>query len=167
MNFITLIVVQLSSQPNVPAFLLQFTEATWGGRNKESQGGRAEFKSSSSSLLLSTPAPQGKPDWSSDTGSAPRLYMYKAPRVLLADAVVLTFQIFQICGGFLDQVAVKRQDVWYPRMEPKVCAVLLMKAIPCNLWFWIPPWCAFHHFYDEKDVVSVASAGLWLRSVLV
>ena len=38
--------------------------------------------------------------------------------------------------------------------------VLLVKVIPCNPWFWIPPLCAFHHFYEERDVICVASAGL-------
>ena len=77
--------------------------------------------------------------------------------VLLVDSVVLTFPI---CSDFLDQVAIRRQEVWYPTMKPRVCVVLLVKVIPCNPWFWIPPLCAFHHFYEERDVICVASAGL-------
>lgn len=88
-------------------------------------------------------------------------------RVLLVDSVVITFPI---CSGFLDQVAFKRQEVWYPTMKPKVCVVLLVKVIPCNPWFWIPPLCAFHHLYEERDVICVASVGLywevsWLKAL--
>ena len=77
--------------------------------------------------------------------------------VLLVDSVVITFPI---CSDFLDQVAIKRQEVWYPTMKPRICVVLLVKVIPCNPWFWIPPLCAFYHFYEERDVICVASAGL-------
>lgn len=78
-------------------------------------------------------------------------------RRVLVDSVVITFPI---CSDFLDQVDIKRREVWYPTMKPKVCVVLLLKVIPCNPWFWIPPLCAFHHFYEERDVICVTSAGL-------
>lgn len=124
-----------------------------------------------------TAVPQAKPDWPVCTGSAHRLYVFNTPpptttpphpgRVLLVDSVVITFPI---CSGFLDQVAFKRQEVWYPTMKPKVCVVLLVKVIPCNPWFWIPPLCTFHHLYEERDVICVASVGLywevsWLKAL--
>jgi hypothetical protein len=41
---------------------------------------------------------------------------------------------------------------------------LLMEVISGSHWFWIPPLCTFHHFYDKRDVIWVAFAESWLRN---